>query len=110
MSIAQVKRKLGWSAPPEKLSPDDFDQRTRDNVISSLLQKVRIENLPKSTVFRISVQTKRATKSALIADTIAEIYIRNQVSLKISTAANATVWLEKRVAELQVKLDGLSIT
>ena len=102
---SQIKRKLGWSAPPEKLSPDNFDQRTRDNVISSLLQKVRIENLPKSTVFRISVQTKRAAKSALIADTISEIYIQNQVSLKISTAAKATVWLENRVAELQVKLE-----
>jgi succinoglycan biosynthesis transport protein ExoP len=102
---SQIKRKLGWSAPPEKLSPDNFDQRTRDPVISSLLQKVRIENLPKSTVFRISVQTKRAAKSALIADTISEIYIQNQVSLKISTAAKATVWLENRVAELQVKLE-----
>ena len=102
---SQIKRKLGWSVPPEDLSEDNFDRRTRDSVISSLLQKVRIENLPKSTVFRISVQTKQATKSALIADSIAEIYIQNQVSLKIDAALKATVWLEKRVAELQVKLE-----
>ena len=106
---SQIKRNLGWSVPPEDLSEDNFDRRTRDSVISSLLQKVRIENLPKSTVFRISVQTKQATKSALIADSIAEIYIQNQVSLKIDAASKATVWLEKRVAELQVKLEQAEI-
>ena len=102
---SQVKRKLGWSAPPEILSTDNFDRRTRDSVVNALLKKVRIENVRQSNVFRITVQTKKATKSALIADTIAEIYIRNQVTRKINTAAQATVWLEKRVSELQVELE-----
>ena len=102
---SKIKQRLGWMAPPQKLSADNFARRTRDSVISALLQKVRIENLRQSTVFRITVQTKSAAKSALIADTIAEIYIQKQVGRKIDTAAKATVWLDQRVGELLVKLE-----
>lgn len=73
---SQIKRKLGWSSPPEILSEQNFNRRTRDSLVSALLRKVRIENLRQSTVFRISVQTKSAAKSAQIADAIAEIYIK----------------------------------
>ena len=106
---SQIKRKLGWFSPPEILSEQNFNRRTRDSVVSALLRKVRIENLRQSTVFRISVQTKSAAKSAQIADAIAEIYIKRQVARKVGAAAQATVWLETRVDELQIELEHAEI-
>lgn len=102
---SKIKHRLGWSTPPENLTPVDFDRRTRDSVVTALLRKVRIENLRKSTVFRINVQTKTAAKSALIADTIAHLYVEQQITRKIESAAQATVWLENRVGELQLELE-----
>lgn len=102
---SQIKQKLGWSAPPQHLSKQNFDKRTRDTVVTTLLRKTRVENLRQSNVFRITVRTKEAAKSALIADTIAQLYIQDQVDRKVETTAQATRWLESRVGELKVDLE-----
>ena len=81
------------------------EQLTRDDVISALLDKVSVRNVPKSLVFEISAQTEQAHKSALIADTIVELYILNQIEVKFEATEQATTWLTERVAELQIELE-----
>ncbi len=88
------------STPPELAA-----QQTRDDVISALLSQVSVRNVPQSLVFEITVETENARKSALIADTIVELYILNQIEVKFDATEQATTWLTERVAELQIELE-----
>ncbi|MEP1201224.1 GumC family protein [Tateyamaria sp.] len=95
------------STPPSETDApqDDLDQRRRDSVISSVLRAVDVNNIRQSLVFQINVETENAQKSALIADTIAELYILNQIEVKFESMEQATNWLSERVVLLQATLE-----
>ncbi len=81
------------------------DEDIRNIAIDILLAQSTVRNIPKSLVFEISVQTTAPKKSARIADTIAELYILNQIEVKFDATAQATSWLTGRVAELEDELE-----
>lgn len=81
------------------------DKRTRDRVISSLLDKVQVQNVTGSLVFRITVTSESPIKAAQLADTIVELYIINQIDVKFDAMKQATEFLSNRVAELKVDLE-----
>ena len=64
-----------------------------------------VSNVPLSLVFRITVQTEDGEKSARIADTIADLYILNQIETKFEATEQATSWLTQRVSILQADLE-----
>lgn len=91
---------------PASLPRDNSNaKRTQDAVISSLLSRVSVSNVHGSVVFRVSVQSVDPAKAALIADTITELYILDQIEVKFAATEQATVWLSDRVAELQADLE-----
>ncbi len=81
------------------------EKRVRDRVISSLLGKVQVQNVTGSLVFRITVTSESPPKAALLADTIVELYIINQIDVKFDAMEQATAFLSNRVAELKVELE-----
>lgn len=101
----QVKALLGVTDAPAEISAELQDKITRDSVISALLESVSVRNVPQSLVFQVTATTETATKSALIADTIVDLYILNQIEVKFDATEQATTWLTDRVAELQVQLE-----
>ncbi|MEP2881813.1 MAG: polysaccharide biosynthesis tyrosine autokinase [Sulfitobacter sp.] len=102
---SQIKSLVGLGAPATVLSPEQEEQRIRDAVISKLLEAVTVRNVPLSLVFQVTVETESARKSALIADTIVDLYILNQIEVKFEATEQATLWLSERVAALQTKLE-----
>lgn len=102
---AQVKAWIGIVEPVIELPPEEQEARTRDAVVSNLLSAVSVRNVPLSLVFQVTAETQSATKSALIADTIVELYILNQIEVKFEATEQATIWLSGRVAELQFTLE-----
>lgn len=99
---AQVFDLIGLTEP----DTGEPDPRTvRDGVVTGLLRHTTVRNVPNSYVFQITVQTTNARKSALIADTIVDAYILNQLEVKFAATEQATSWLTDRVAELQVVLE-----
>ncbi len=84
---------------------DLSDQALRDAVINNTLDAISISNVRQSYVFRISVVTNSAQKSALIANRLAELYILDQLEVKFKATQQATGWLTERVGELQVALE-----
>ncbi len=100
-----VKEFAGIEDAVITLSPEEEQERTRDAVISSLLNKVTVQNIRQSLVFQITVETENPKKSALIADTIVDLYILNQIEVKFEATEQATIWLTNRVAELQQELE-----
>ena len=82
-----------------------LENRERDAVVSTLLEKMTVTNVRNSLVFDITVETESPTNSALIADTIADLYILDQIEVKFDKTEQATAWLSDRVAELQIDLE-----
>ncbi len=100
-----VKDMLGMDTSGPQ-HPEDIRQKiVRDRVIRSLLENVTIRNVSSSLVFQITVETQNALKSANIADTIADLYILDQLTVKFEETEKATAWLTERVAQLQLELE-----
>ncbi len=87
------------------MTPEEQAQRTKDSVTSALLNSVTVRNIPLSLVLKITATSKSSRKAALIADTIAEVYILNQIATKFEATELATRWLTDRVTTLQDKLE-----
>lgn len=96
-----IKSNLGMLEPAQVTIPDQI----HDSVITNLLNQVTIRNIPQSLVFQITAETTDPRKSALIADTVVQLYVQDQVDVKLDATAQATTWLSSRVAELQQQLE-----
>lgn len=99
--IQQAKSFLPKQTNQNVLSPEEEKQRVKDATVTELLSVVNISNVTNSLVFRISVLTTSGRKSALIADTIMEQYILNQIEVKFKATEQAAEWLSERVSVLK---------
>lgn len=77
----------------------------REVVIDNALRAISISNVRQSYVFRISALTTDPQKSAAIANSLAELYIVDQLEARFEATAKATEWLSARVAELKQELE-----
>ena len=91
----------GSDSTPATLSVEEQRERT----INSALNAIQVSNVRQSYVFSITAVTKSPVKSALFANTLAEIYIQDQVNVKFEATERATAWLSERVLELQTELE-----
>lgn len=91
-------------APPERRAKQQA-KLNRDGIISALLEKTSVQNIPLSLVFQITVETETPSKSAALADAIARLYIEDQLRVKFTATQEATLWLTARVAQLKSDLE-----
>ncbi len=84
------------AAPREKTEDETFN-----DTINALKNVVSVSNPRNSYIFSISAQTTSPQKSAAIANTLADVYIEDQLEVKFEKTRQATEWLSVRVAELQ---------
>nr|WP_235937849.1 polysaccharide biosynthesis tyrosine autokinase [Pseudoroseicyclus tamaricis] len=103
---AFVKTLLGMApVDPAAAAAARTPAREQDVTINNLLEAMSVSNTPNgSYVFTITVTTTSAEKSALIADTIVDQYIENQLQVKFDATEQATTWLTERVTELEDQL------
>jgi succinoglycan biosynthesis transport protein ExoP len=86
-------------------SPELAVEHTMTRTLNRLLQQVEIGVIPQSVVFRITVETTSATKSAAIANAISGHYILEQLEVKFDATEQATTWLSERLSGLQSELE-----
>ncbi len=79
--------------------------RARQTAIDRLLERLSVQNVPLSYVFTLRVRSEDPEKSALIANTLADLYILDQLEAKFEATKRATTWLSERVADLQTDLE-----
>lgn len=104
--VRSFARELFRGAPlPDVSDSAEQERRIRDAVITEVAEHIWASNLAQSLVFRISVRTTDGTKSARMADALADAYILNQIEVKFDATEQATSWLTERVADLQVTLE-----
>lgn len=100
--IAYLRDLAGRPAPePLPLS----DRAIRDLTIDNVQRAISASNVRQSYVFEISVITWEPEKSARLANTLAELYVQEQLEVKFAATERATAWLSDRVTQLQQELE-----
>ncbi|MBZ8117577.1 polysaccharide biosynthesis tyrosine autokinase [Roseovarius sp. LXJ103] len=100
-TLVWVKGMLGQGSAKEALDP----RAQMDAVIDLLREAITVSNVRQSYVFRISAKSESAEKSAAIANTLATLYILEQIEVKFEATETATAWLSARVGDLQADLE-----
>ena len=100
--IGFVREQIEGPRPPR---PSRSERATLDATINNVLGAITVSNIRQSYVFRLTVVTENAEKSAQIANQLAELYILDQLEVKFQATEQATNWLTDRVAELQIALE-----
>ena len=100
-----VSKVLAEVLGPVEPGPPPPAEVIRNDTIDRLRLAIRATNIRNTRVYHISVLTEDPKKSALISDTLAELYILNQLEAKFEATQQATSWLTDRVAELKNELE-----
>ena len=100
---------VGWIrsilAPTTSNAKPQSDRELLDEVVDNVLKTISVSNVRQSYVFKIDVITEDPEKSAMIANTLAKLYILEQIEVKFAATELATQWLSERVGQLQVELE-----
>lgn len=100
-----IYQAVAGAPPVVSLPPAQRASRARTSAIDTAVEKTRITALPNSLVFRIEASSEDPDLAARLADTIAEIYISNQLRTKREATRTATTWLQSQVARLGEDLE-----
>src|SRR6056297_1096120 len=100
-AFGALRNLMGGSATEEDPDP----QKTLNTVIDNVVDAISVTNVRQSYVFEITAVTEGPRKSAKIANTLADLYIQEQLDVKFAATEKATEWLSERVSELQVELE-----
>ncbi len=94
-------RAVGVMAP----APQPTPEMIRESTVSTLLDAITVRNVSSSYVFEVVTMTTSARKSQMIANTIAEMYIENQVENKVAETEAAVALLTEAVAQKGAELE-----
>jgi capsular exopolysaccharide synthesis family protein len=78
-------------------------------VVDATIKVVSVSNIRQSLVFSIKVVTQDPKKSALIANTLADLYIQDSLNKKFAATEEASKWLSEKAAELKVELENSEV-
>jgi polysaccharide biosynthesis transport protein len=97
--VAEVHRYLPWLKPQSAGGDAKVPPETR--VVDAFLTHLTADPTGRSRVIRIGFSSESAAKAALIANTVARLYVDDQGEAKTAAAAKATKWLEGHLVQLQ---------
>ncbi|MEM7188425.1 MAG: polysaccharide biosynthesis tyrosine autokinase [Pseudomonadota bacterium] len=100
-----IKAVFGSGSEDGEKAPPPSDRQVMDDTIDAFLRRLAVSNIQRSLVFELRITTEDAEKSALIADTLADRYVQDQVDVKLDANARATEWLNGRVIGLEAELE-----
>lgn len=94
-----------WFARSDAPDAAPTDMAIRNGVIDRVRDIISTSIARQSYVFSISAITGSPVKSALITNTLAQIYQDDQIAVKVDATQTAAVWLSARVSELRNQLE-----
>lgn len=100
-AIAKIRELVGQ---PISEVPSPSDSTVLNGTVQAVREAISATNLRSTYIFNIGAKTESATKSALLANTLAELYISDQIAVKFQATENAVNWLSERVTSLEVEL------
>lgn len=93
------------SSPEPVSTPEQVEERVRTVVTDTFLEKLTVVSMFRSWVIEIAVRTDDPHKSALIANTVADLYIVEQLEAKFEATRVASKWLSDRLAALRQEVE-----
>jgi succinoglycan biosynthesis transport protein ExoP len=97
----RLKRTLWDAIPGAAERPARPDGWEREATIDALQNRVMVQAVPASFVFRVTATSTDPVKAARIADRITQAYIEGQIAQKAAAIDVATAALAGRVGELE---------
>lgn len=104
--------KLKLYQNPEFVSPDGLPQEPPKSyndvdigVVNAFLSKLKVEPVRNSRIVKINYETFTPELSALVANTIADVYIDQSLETKTGVSQEAVNWLQKKIEELRKKVE-----
>lgn len=96
--ILSVEAQPNSAPPPRKTAKDQLKYSAR---IDSFLQTLKVQQVNRSNVVSIGFTSTKPTLAATVVNTIADLYIENQLERKRQTTQLASDWINERLAELE---------
>jgi capsular exopolysaccharide synthesis family protein len=91
--------------PARVASVEERADRERVRIISSLLRALTVEPQAGTWVIDVSVVSASPVQAARIANTMAELYLNDQLEAKFEATKRAADWLTQRLSDLRAELE-----
>lgn len=109
VSVPEEQSAIGYVASSwfglsfsEEVMPSE--KEVFDKTVENVMDIISASLMRNTFVFSISAKTTDPQKSVDIVNTLAELYIADQIAVKFEATENAVTWLSERVTELEVEL------
>lgn len=90
--------------------PPSSPELIRRSVIDAVIGRISVANIRQSRALTISITTTAPLKSAEIINTLAQLYVENQIQQKLEATEQAIEFLSRRTAELEANVELLEQT
>ncbi len=88
----------------KRLTPGKGSDPQREKLIDAFLNALSVKPVPFSTVMNVSVESEDPEKAARLANSLANLYLADQLKAKFEATTRATRWLGEQLAELREKV------
>jgi capsular exopolysaccharide synthesis family protein len=103
--LAKIPGLAQFSRPEPEADPVIGAIHKRTAIADAIAGKLKVTNDGRSMSIRISFESTDAKKAALIANTVAEEYLVDQLEAKYESTARVNKWLDDRLETLKQKLE-----
>lgn len=106
-SLVQLLGEMGSLINPKNWFENDTPASThlsRDRIIENFQKHISANAEGVSTSITITANSRDAAKAALIANTLADAYVKSQVATKINASTATVDWLNQRLSDLSQQL------
>ena len=86
------------------VDPAVAERAELDSVISAVRDSIFVNRVGSTYIIEISASSASPDKAAVLANTLAEVYLDNQLDTKFKATRRAQEWLDARVGELRDEL------
>ena len=90
---------------PEAETPAPSARTIRDATVTEVIRRLEIRTSDNSLILTVAIGTTAPDKSADIVNTLARMYVQDQISEKLAATDQATAWLTGRVVELKAAFE-----
>jgi len=106
-SLLQLVGMMGSLINPKNWFENDTPVNgvvSRDRIIDTFLKHISANAEGLSTTITVTATSRDPNKAALIANTLADAYVKAQVATKVSATTTTTSWLNNRLSDLAQQL------
>lgn len=89
----------------EDLSEEAIREQERVRVVDAFLENLDVASVRRSFIIKVEFTAESPQTAATVANTMADLYIVEQLEAKFEATKRATSWLNERVASLRETVD-----